>query len=388
MNEAIQDRINNEIINLENKYSRIRSIDFIKGFAISLIILAHSAGVWKLPELDGIYTFIFTYLDVFGSSLFIFLSALSVVFSIHKKNKKIPEKTLKNRVFIRGFMIMAIGTLYNLPNAFIGTTEFPFNLWGWNILMFIGFAQIFTYYIIKLTRGLRALIGISIILLTYFLSPFLHTYKENPVVYVIHFIVISPTPLNPLLPFVSICFISSIFGEILVEAMSLESFEARLDLFRRFLRNGVIFLFVGVLLGILDRDPFFISHGIYFPKFVIRGEPSNIFYSIGIALILIGSLFYYIDVLKKNNVFVQMFVFLGNVSLSLFLISYIWLPLFTVHFNIFIIWFAWIAYTSILAFMMYIWRYYFSGKYSLEWMMSHMVGSRKKVNNIIFKKLD
>ncbi|MBN1802686.1 MAG: hypothetical protein JW891_14335 [Candidatus Lokiarchaeota archaeon] len=378
MNDINQEIFEQQIPESEEKYTRIRSIDFIKGFAISLIVLGHSTAIWKLPELNSIYSFMFHYLDVFGSSLFIFLSSLSVVFSVRKKTLKVPEKTLRNTVFTRGLLIIFLGFIYNLPNAYIGTAEFPFSLWGWNILMFIGFAQIITYYIIKLTRGLRTLIGVLIILLTYILQPFLYVNKSNPVVGVIYFILISPAPHNPFLPFVSICFISSVFGEILVEAMSLESYEARFDLFRRFVRNGSFFLLAGIFLTIIDNPPYFIDdQGLYFPLFVYRGSPSNIFYSIGMALILIGWLFYYIDVRKKNNIFIDMFVFLGTVSLSLFLISYIWLPLFTVYFNIFSIWFAWIGYNAILAFLMYIWRHSFSGKYSLEWLMGHALIRRK-----------
>ncbi len=383
MNDSISQNIfEQQVSEPEEKYTRIRSIDFIKGFAISLIILGHSTAVWKLPELDPLYSVIFHYLDVFGPSLFIFLSSLSVVFSVRKKSNKMSENALRNTVFTRGCLIILIGVIYNIPNAYIGTADFPFSLWGWNILMFIGFSQIITYYIIKLARGFRTLIGIVVILITYIVQPFLYANKENPIVSVLYFILISPAPHNPFLPFVSICFISSVFGEILVEAMTLESYEARFDLSRRFVRNGSFFLLSGILLTLIDKRPFFQDdQGIYFPRFVYRGSPSNIFYSIGMALILIGWLFYYIDVKKRKNIFVDMFVFLGTVSLSLFLISYIWLPLFTVHFNIFSIWFGWIAYTAILAFLMYIWRYYFSGKYSLEWLMSHAL-PKKKMNKI------
>ena len=41
MSEIIEDAINNDIINDRSK--RIASIDFVKGFALVWIILAHSA---------------------------------------------------------------------------------------------------------------------------------------------------------------------------------------------------------------------------------------------------------------------------------------------------------------------------------------------------------
>ncbi|GAH90836.1 unnamed protein product, partial [marine sediment metagenome] len=43
------------------------------------------------------------------------------------------------------------------------TVPFPLNLWGWNILMFIGFSQIFSYYALRLTKLYRAILGIIVV---------------------------------------------------------------------------------------------------------------------------------------------------------------------------------------------------------------------------------
>jgi uncharacterized membrane protein len=64
---------------------RIGSIDFVKGFAIVFIILAHSAAIWLDIENRYLYGLLFTVLDFLGPSLFVFLSALSVIFSIKNK---------------------------------------------------------------------------------------------------------------------------------------------------------------------------------------------------------------------------------------------------------------------------------------------------------------
>ena len=226
--------------------TRIQAIDFVKGVAICLIILAHSAGAWKIPELNGLYSIIFHYLDVFGPPLFIFLSALSVVFSIKRKEGKVPKKAIRKLLFIRGFSIIGIGLLYNVFAVIIlgnvTNLPFPFSLWSWTILIFIGFAQIVTYYVLKLPRGTRIFIGLVLIFITYPIYPFLEANISNPVVYIIHYIVISPLPHNPLLPYVSICFFSSVFGEIFVETMKLESKEAKLDTYHTFIKFGALFV--------------------------------------------------------------------------------------------------------------------------------------------------
>jgi uncharacterized membrane protein len=102
---------------------RIASIDFIKGFAIIFIMLAHYAAVWLDQDWYFMYGLAFMFLDILGPSLFIFLSALSVVFTVKRKTGKMPEKLIRNRVFSRGLIIMVIGMFINLS-----VTNYPFPL--------------------------------------------------------------------------------------------------------------------------------------------------------------------------------------------------------------------------------------------------------------------
>ena len=365
----------------ENKSeaTRIQSIDFVKGVAICLIILAHSAGAWKAPEWNGLYSIIFHYLDVFGPPLFIFLSALSVVFSIKRKEDKMPANVIRKVVFIRGFSIIGIGLLYNLfAVVLLGNATnlpFPLSLWSWTILIFIGFAQIVTYYVLKLPRGTRVVIGLVLIFITYPLYPFLESNLSNPVVSIIHYIVISPLPHNPLIPYVSICFFASIFGEIFVETMKLESKEAKLDIYRTFVKYGLLLVIIGIFLTIVDPEPLKFDF-FHFPLFVWRSTPSNMFYSTGMSLLLLGLSYYYIDILQNDNLFIDMMIFYGQVSLTLFFLGYIGLTLYFQFLHIFNIWFFWIGYTGLLGFVMYLWNKYYEGKYSLEWIMSSMTSGK------------
>ncbi len=153
---------------------RIESIDFVKGFAIIFIILAHYAAAWLNEEWYFIFGLAFMFLDILGPSLFIFLSALSVVFTVKRKAGKLPEKLIRNRVFSRGLIIMVIGVFINLTNLTETSYSFPLYLWGWNILFFMGFSQIFSYYALKLTKMPRAIIGIFIIFLTPTIRAFLY----------------------------------------------------------------------------------------------------------------------------------------------------------------------------------------------------------------------
>ena len=75
---------------------RIKSIDFVKGLAIILIMMAHIAEAWMDNDWRYIYGMMFSILDILGPSLFVFLSALSVVFSIRKKQGKVHPKIIRN----------------------------------------------------------------------------------------------------------------------------------------------------------------------------------------------------------------------------------------------------------------------------------------------------
>ena len=123
---------------------RITSIDFLKGFAIIFVILAHTAQGWLAPDSDYLYGLLFALLDILGPSLFVFLSALSVIFSIKRKEGIIHPKIIRNRIFTRGLVMIIIGMITNIVVIQDGTVTVA--IYGWNIITFIGFAQIFSYY--------------------------------------------------------------------------------------------------------------------------------------------------------------------------------------------------------------------------------------------------
>ena len=116
---------------------RLASIDFVKGLAIVFIILAHTSGGWFTKDWLFIHGIVYMFLDILGPSLFIFLSALSVVFSLKRKKGRLPDKVIRNNIFARGSMLILIGVVIN---AFLISkyTYFPLTLWGWNIIFFGG----------------------------------------------------------------------------------------------------------------------------------------------------------------------------------------------------------------------------------------------------------
>ncbi len=383
---------------------RIGSIDFVKGFAIVFIILAHSGSAWLNNENQYVYGILFSLMDFLGPSLFVFLSALSVIFSIKNKENILPPKVIRMRIFSRGAMIILIAMIYNVASLTLDGFDvpFPLNLWGWNILMFIGASQIFSFYALKLTKFYRGIIAILIVVFTNVIRDLIFVpglEANNLIVAAIHFIVIGPNPMVPLLPGLAICFISTIFGEYLYEAMNKGTDDAYVGLFRIFMVWGIILIALGVgfgsqlytvssipggleeyphmiLLEVANKQIYFVIPGM--PEFLIRGRGPNMFYNLGAALLIIAICFYFIDIKKNYGNFVKMLVYYGKVSLSLFFVHQLFLGLFIGQFDVILFLIINITYVGFMGFLMYIWMEYANGVGSPEWLMAAMGGIGKK----------
>jgi uncharacterized membrane protein len=398
---------------------RIGSIDFVKGIAIIFIIGAHAAGAWLVEYWMFFYGIGFAFLDIFGPSLFVFLSALSVVFSIRRKKGSKSEKIIRNRIFSRGIMIIVIAIIFNIVSIefTIPGYSFPATIWGWNILMFIGFSQIFSYYALKLNKVTRAIIGFVIIFTSDPIRQFLFQGKEagDLLSTVLHYIITSPSPMTPLLPWISICFVSSIFGEYLYEAMMGGTKRDYWKLFRTFLFSGIVFILAGIILGLnsyvpgtdftsstlpLNEYPHLLLledmrtqkflPDITYPgmwEFTIRGRAPNMIYNLGAALVLIAVCFYFIDIKRKMNNFISMIKYYGKVSLSLFLLHFIFITLFYKSLDFFAYAILYFAYLGFWGFTMYIWNEFYNGIGSPEWLMVQVGRIGQKTGKTIKKEI-
>jgi len=368
--------------------------------------------------------------DVFGPSLFIFLSALSVVFSLTKKKGQEKQNVVRNRIFSRGLLIMLVGSFYTLAANLINAPNltFPFNMWGWNILVFIGASQIITYYALKISEPGRIFIGFIIIIFSPQLNALLTEiiFLErgiNPAVWwvemgaesmasvpqlitsnadlnsfpsIIYFILFSPIQHAPPFPWVSICLISSIWGEWLAEAMQKSTRKAYRNFFKRILRWGIFFVVIGVFFGYelmnvetarveyidvnlwvtANQQPITYFPGIF--RFLLHGQPSNTIYLMGMSLLILAIFFYIIDIKGVKNRLITMVMYYGKTSLSLFLIHYVVFFLFPASLNL--IWgiFIIIGFAALLGFTMYLWIEYGNGVGSPEWIIIQMgrIGTR------------
>ncbi len=314
---------------------------------------------------------------------------------------KIPERSDRNIVFLQGFFMISLGFVLNL---IINTNSpFPQNLWGWNILVFLGFSQFISYYIFKLVRWARFVVGLSIIFFTPGIREILFIGKDmNPIINILYFVVVSPLPNFSLLPYASISVFSTVFGEFIYESIALNSDTANLHSTNSILKYGTILLIFGLLLPFIDvgfiitlenfdplKYPFidaipilkafpttFVS-GI--PIFLYAGTPSNLFISMGVALLVIGRKYYRKDVLQIKKLKLNIISLFGKNSITLFFLQFIFLPLFYQKLPLLMFIPFLIAYIVLLGFSMHLWQRYANSIPSFDWMLNKIDERLKKI---------
>ena len=313
---------------------------------------------------------------------------------------RIPERSNRNIILIQGFFMILLGIIFNLITN--SSSHFPQNLWGWNILVFLGFSQFISYYIFKLVRWTRFAIGLSIIFFTYGIREFLFIGKDlNPIIDVLYFVVVSPVPNFSLLPYASISVFSTVFGEFIYESITLNSSTANLRSTNSILKYGTFLLICGLLLPFFDvgfiitgenydplKYPFidaitilkafpttFVS-GI--PIFLYAGSPSNLFLSMGVALLVIGRKYYRKDILGKKKLKLDILSLFGNNSITLFFLQFIFLPLFYQKLPLLMFVPFLIAYIVLLGFLLHLWQKYGNSILTFDWMLNKIDEHLKK----------
>ncbi len=380
---------------------KLKSIEIVKGFSILIILFSNSINYWIVfgDELKEIYGFIITILEVIGPLLYIFVGSFSISFTLNKKMGTYHEKKNRNKILKQALFLILLGSLYNIilnPNS-----EFPINLWGWNILVFLGFSQIICYLAYKLVRWARLVIGLSVILLTPGIRELLFIGKDtNLFIEVIHFMVVSPFPNYSLLPFASISFFSTVFSELIFESIALNSNKANLHSTQSIIKYSLVLLICGLLLPFMDIGlvvtadnfnpsmypfleavPILTAHNVLYitglPLFLLKGTPSNLFLSMGLALLIIAIFFYYSDILHKNGKICRILNIYGSHSITIFFVQFLFILILYQKIILLLFFPFIIIYIAILGVLFFLWQKNGNSILSLDWMMGKIGGKTK-----------
>jgi len=380
---------------------KLKSIESVKGFSILIILLSNSINYWLVfgDELKDIYGLIIVILEVIGPSLYIFVVSFSISFTLNKKMGTYHEKKNRNKILKQALFLILLGSLYNI--ILNPSLAFPINLWGWNILVFLGFSQIICFLAYKLVRWARLVIGLNIIFLTYGIRELLFIGKDtNVIIEVIHFIVVSPFPNYSLLPFVSISFFSTVFGEFIFESVTLNSNKANLLSTESIIKYSLVLLICGLLLPFtdigpivgadnfnpskypfLEAVPILKAHNILYipglPLFLLKGTPSNLFFLMGLALLIIAIFYYYSDVLHKNGKILRILNIFGRHSITIFFVQFLFILILYQKTTLLLFFPFIILYIAILGVLFFLWQKNGKSILSLDWMMDKIGGKTK-----------
>jgi hypothetical protein len=310
-----------------------------------------------------------------------------------------PEKIYRNKILKQALFLILLGSLYNIiinPNL-----TFPLNLWGWNILVFLGFSQIICYLAYKLVRWARLVIGLSFIFLAPGIREILFIAKDtNLILEVIHFIIVSPFPNYSLLPYASISLFSTVFGEYIFESISLNSNKANLHSTQSLIKYSLVLLICGLLLPFIDIGlvvgannfdpsiypfleavPILAAHTILYipglPLFLLKGTPSNLFIIMGLALLVVAIFYWYSDVLYKNGKLCRTLTVYGRHSITIFFIQFLFILI--LYQKIILTFFLpiFILYIAILGVLFFLWQNNGKSILSIDWILDKIGGKTK-----------
>jgi hypothetical protein len=219
---------------------------------------------------------------------------------------------------------------------------------------------------------------------------------------VIHFVVVSPFPNYSLLPFASISLFSTVFGEYIFESMSLNSNVANFHSTQSVIKYSLVLLICGLLLPFLDIGPIVIAenfdplmypfleavpiltaHTISYipglPLFLLKGTPSNLFFLMGLALLIIAIFYYYSDVVGNESTLYRILNIFGKHSITSFFLQFLFIAL--LYQKTSILWFFpfIILYLTILGVLFFLWKKYGRSIFSLDWIMEKIGGKGKGI---------
>ena len=354
-----------------------RRIELLKGLAILFILIFNGINYWLNSQgiLMEIVAYIIVILDLFGATFYIFLNLFNISFILEKRMGCIADKKKRNKILKQGLFLIILGFPFNM--IVTPVKVFPFNLWGWNILTFLGFSQIICYLAYKMVRWTRIIIGLAIIFLTSGIREVLFYSKDFHIILkVCYFIVVSPYPNYSLLPYAAFCFFATVFSELIYEAKILESSIAEINAIKSVLKYGIVLLVVGLIIPFAEFNPIITESSLNMypfldmpsilksqflvfipslPGFLLKGTPANIFFSMGIALLLIGCIYYVSYYKQLEGKISRSIILFGQNSLTILFLQFLFLSFFNHLIPLWLISFVIIIFLIGLGILVYLW---------------------------------
>jgi len=398
--------------------SRFKSLDFMKGLALVLILESH-LGIWWG---DGTWTSAWTLMELFirplGPTNFIMISIFGMILSLNIRDKAAPGKSELPRLLKRSFVFIVIGTILTMieltseianPSIFFGY-KLARIFFTWNIFTYLGFVQIIIYFFRRLNVKIQIVCTLAVFIFFYITVPIVvQIFINRHVDYVtgnvdlssgmtgtlfVYFTLFFENSMAPLIPYIATSFLVCIVYTKLLDICSSKEIErSKLAAeFRAIKWKALVLIIAGIATGFMLSpgligqveyqrliEPFIIQVGSNtyvsqlwdpvlggYPLFLQQNNPSYILYSFGLVSMISMALLERIDIPGKNPAIIDVLARFGMYSLSVFLTHAIasYIPLS----------FGFLAFFGALAIVaagyivvLDIWDYKWKGKFTIEY---------------------
>lgn len=313
---------------------RIKNFDTIRGCAIFLMVLGHFLDWWLTEEdywlylmLEGIFSFV--------AVAFLFISGAATMLAYKSRqlklgNEKHERNFFRNEFILRGLILLFISFIYNFISIFAVNLDFA-HIWSWNVLQAIAISLLLSYPLLKLSKLIRILIAIIILILNYYILSLLYPFHgQDNLNGVIFFLLFNPTDQYIFLAYFFIFIIGTVIGEIIFNIFNINNAEELKNTLKvKFNYPLVIYGIILLIFGITNL--FFDYTSFFFKTIILRvASLSMILYSLGLMFILI-SLMTYIEVFKpiKTKKSYRFFYFYSFYSFTIYIgqdILYLFFP--------------------------------------------------------------
>jgi hypothetical protein len=395
---------------LELALGRLKSIDFMKGIGLIVMLFSHWSMWWTDGSWVGTRAFILLFTRFFGIPNFVIMSIIGLLLSINGKEQHLGTRGQLGRMLKRVGMFLMIGAINNI--IYVGNNllipsiplawKILFVLFSCNVITFIGMAQFAIYFFKRLHVTLQIMIIASIIAAYYvflpsisalinpsgFMAPEMLASNPTLITYTFFFMENTMAPLVPALAWPLLaCVVYSRFAAVLANKSIVKGRMLKELRIVQLASLGIMVL--GILMGITLTTGI-VSNVFYndlampgvlgtwtapgYPLFLHLTHPSYMFFSFGALSLLLSMVFEVVDVRVKWTRLPGMLGVFGRFTLTIYLLNPIasFFPI-PIDFPAFLIVFSLATSLTILGTIA--WDNKWKGKFSVDWCIKKIADS-------------
>ncbi|MFX0103293.1 MAG: hypothetical protein ACFFCS_27260 [Candidatus Hodarchaeota archaeon] len=407
----------------------IKALDFLKGFSLTLVIVAHLRIYWNNGQWKSAGMLIYMIFGPLGPAVFILCSMVGLILSLSRGAENGKLKNNLTRILKRALVFLAIGAIINLiliwdlfpdPNIpwfykILGT------IFVWNIITFMGVAQIILYLIRKLKIKYQ-IVGVILVFIFYYIMILVIIQECNRLdinyqtdgihpeqamkswAIIIYMLLFFNNSMAPFMPWLGLIFLANIVYTKFADAWNKRKEIAVKKEIREIRYISLIIMLTGMVIGFyLTKGEFstlgyqiLIADGTVwneswggFPMFLHGNTVPFVLFSFGLSSFILINLIAGMDLHGRRYKGMSILIRFGKYSLTVFLVHAV-AALIPVRVSLPMFPLAYAGFLSLFLIAFNAWEIKLKGKGSLEWFIRYYLDLDvlKYINNKLSKKED